>query len=294
MILNNFKSNDGDEDEEDVYPYIEEDKKHIIFSRNDGKKYKVKIPCSLRNNELYSTANKFKSNKYLFIKLYYKNQLLKENDEFSLNSILNGEEIQIVEDFDEFDLSYYNKYLSKNKNKNLLNIIFHFTSSKPKTMIFAKDTTIKEMVKIFFNEIKIPEINRKYFILNCNGINGDRLDFDDKCILEKSSLNRGDYSDIYVLELKNKYLEINGKILKANIYSKNELILKFLVGTLGRIKDFYSDLEYSLPGWEHIILKKVEINGKELKKDDNRTFSSFGIRENFNCYIEFIPKENKE
>jgi hypothetical protein len=53
------------DEEIDAYPYINEEKKLIIFERNDKKQVRVKVPLSLRNDELYSTAIKYQINEDL-------------------------------------------------------------------------------------------------------------------------------------------------------------------------------------------------------------------------------------
>ena len=78
-----------------------------------------------------------------------------------------------------------------------------------------------------------------------------------------------------------------GKILNFNIKS-NDSNLKFTVGSLVQIKDFYKGLKdciilYNLG----IKIDKVIINpgNIEIKKDDERTFSSIGIRKDFECKL---------
>ena len=98
----------------DIFPYIKEDKKEIIFITSDNKLEYIKIPKSLRKNELYYSANRFKNFKYSDIKLFHKNNLL-ENDDSSIDNISINDSIKIVEELD-VDLSYYNSLLEKYKN----------------------------------------------------------------------------------------------------------------------------------------------------------------------------------
>ena len=55
----------------DIYYYINEEKKVIIFERNDQRQFRVKVPISLRNNELYYTAMKYKINEFSDMDLFY-------------------------------------------------------------------------------------------------------------------------------------------------------------------------------------------------------------------------------
>ena len=97
-IMNDFKmnmmnnsyiiDNDNMNKFEDVYPYIKENKIGIILKGinniNNKKKY-ILIPSSLKKNELYYTAKKFRDiilddNIYSEIKLYHNNKLLNNDD----------------------------------------------------------------------------------------------------------------------------------------------------------------------------------------------------------------------
>ena len=78
-----------------------------------------------------------------------------------------------------------------------------------------------------------------------------------------------------------------GKILNFNI-KLNDSNLKFTVGSLVQIKDFYKGLKdciiwYSLG----IKIDKVILNpgNIEINKDDERTFSAIGIRKDFECKL---------
>jgi len=141
---------------QDCYPNNKELKKYIYFIRNiDGQRIGVKIPFSLKSEELYQAAENYKLYKYSDLKLFYKNNYLKE-DETPIGLISDGEEINIVEELDDIDFKYQS-YLSKNANNKKINIIFSFTDGFKRSMIFTLDTTVKEMIKIFFYENRIPE-----------------------------------------------------------------------------------------------------------------------------------------
>jgi len=110
----------------DVYYYINEKKKVIIFERNDQRQFRVKVPLSLRNNELYYTANKYKINEFSDMELFYDNNLL-NNDDSPINNIANGGKVIIVENLDEIKTSYYRKkYMPSLPRDNIINIIFKY------------------------------------------------------------------------------------------------------------------------------------------------------------------------
>ena len=56
---------------EDIYQFIKEPKKEIIFVTYDFKIKRVLIPKSLRKNELYYTSTRFICYKYSEIKLFH-------------------------------------------------------------------------------------------------------------------------------------------------------------------------------------------------------------------------------
>jgi hypothetical protein len=101
----NEDKNDDILEDIDVYPHIIEDKKFIFFVRNNSKNVIVRIPYSLRKNELYSTAEEFKIDKYSTIKLFYNNVLL-SNDESTINDKLEADKVSIIEEYSGVDENY--------------------------------------------------------------------------------------------------------------------------------------------------------------------------------------------
>jgi hypothetical protein len=272
----------------DVYPYIKENKKNIIFSRINNSNILVKIPISLRYNELYSTARKYRINIYSDIKLFYKNQILNE-DESTIDNILDNDIIYIYETLEGIDPSYYNLYLYQHNNEKQFNIIFNLLSTQvKKVMRFTLNTTIEEMIILFFCEMKISKKyqNNFKFIYNSITLNENEK----STLIQKGLMNN---SNIIIIELKQLKKIFEGKILNVTLKNKNKktLICEINAGTLQQIKNFYSDLENSLTNY---LIKDVEAEGHNLKKDDERTLSSIGIRNDFICYIGFKNKKDKD
>ena len=81
-----------------------------------------------------------------------------------------------------------------------------------------------------------------------------------------------------------------GKDLKVTLvnYNNNNIITNGKVGTLGQIKNLYDFVKYEI---ELLLTKKLLENpriypgGIEVKENDERTFSSIGIRDNFICKV---------
>ena len=146
---------------QDCYPNNKELKKYIYFIRNiDDQRIGVKIPFSLKSEELYQAAENYKLYKYSDLKLFYKNNYLKE-DKTPIGLIIDGEEINIVEELDDIDFTYQS-YLSKNANNKKINIIFSFTDGFKRSMIFNSTLGI-----LFYNkDNQIILLNKPYNLNN--------------------------------------------------------------------------------------------------------------------------------
>ena len=97
----------------DIYPYIKTDKRTIIFINLKNEHKKVLVPINIRKSELYGSSNEFKINKYSDLKLYHNGKLL-DNDDSTINCILSGDCIQIIEDLN-IDSYFINHFLKNMK-----------------------------------------------------------------------------------------------------------------------------------------------------------------------------------
>ena len=80
-----------------------------------------------------------------------------------------------------------------------------------------------------------------------------------------------------------------GKLIRVNIIINDKIIMRTNIGTLEQLKNFYKKLKdyyYSIYN-KSIENAKIYPEEIELKQDDERTFSSIGIREEFICKINF-------
>ena len=282
----NFNQNINDINQneiiEDVYDYIIEEKKNIIFIRYDNSTKKVKIPNSLRKNELYLTANLYKLNKYSDITLS-RNNLNLSADESSISDIPEGSEIYIIEELD-VDSQYYKNYLKKHENETKINISFETNEGRRRNLSLTLNTTIQEMIKIYLFESNIPEKYKNDFTFHFNGMT---INNEKSTLYEFQTIANG--SKIQVIE--NSYLvphKIKGKPIKASIMNKKDLLFNFKIGTLNQIKDLYSYLRTRINNFDEI--QKIEIEGREYKNEQNNTFSSIGIRKDFVCTIKYTEE----
>ena len=241
------------------------------------------VPCSLRKNELYYTANRIKKYEFSEMQLFHKGRFLSE-DETSIDCVENGDEIKIIEELHGVDFSYYELFLLRHKNENKITVFFHLYNGARKLINITLNTSVEEMIKIFFFEINVPDNKREYF---CLLYNSNRLNFHDKSTLKE----KGIVGNCTITVIKNDTLYYkfgDGKTLQVIIKDKNKEIYKTVVGTLQTIEDFYNKLSNEFPRFDFL---KIEINGKEFLKNDRRTFSSVGIRDDFTCYVEIIEKK---
>ena len=285
--INTFENKITLFDEEiDAYPYIKEKKKLIIFERNDKKQVRVKVPLSLRNNELYFTAIKYKINEFSDMDLFHDNNVLK-NDDSPIDNISDGDKVIIAEILDELNNSDYEKEYLPNLNINdIINIIFKFSSGKKKPMTFSRKTKIKEMLKMFLQENKILEKAKHHYKITYDS---ETLNFNDDSLI--GDIFKADGSIALVDQIEEKY--VPGKQLKVSLKNKNNPLLEIKTGTLEQIKSFYCNLEQNILSNKKI--KKVIIKGKAIDKKDESTFASYGIRNDFTCNILFMgDQESKE
>ena len=100
-------NNSNEKASENLFPYIQGERNEITFINSKNEMKIVKIPISLRKDEIYSIAEKYKSNKYYQIKHLLHNTIILENDDSSIDCILNGDSIKIIEFLEDCDLYYY-------------------------------------------------------------------------------------------------------------------------------------------------------------------------------------------
>jgi len=196
----------------------------------------------------------------------------------------------MIEDLD-VDLSYYNSLIETHKNSQIINIGFELLSGKKLNRGFPMNITIKEMIKAILSEMRIPYKYRNDYTFLDNGltlnVNSDKYLGNIFKDLEK----------ITIVELKKSIVAWApgpGKIIEftlVNDNNNNNIIIKAEVGTLEQIKDFYnkvkSEIEFFLTSKGNKLLENPRIypGGIEVKENDERTFSSIGIRDNFICKV---------
>jgi hypothetical protein len=284
---------------EDIYPYIKGKKINISFKNKDNEIKNVSIPTSLRNCELYYTADKI-NNPYFFeysdvnsIKLYLNNQLIPNNDEPINKNELNSAQIFIMETIE--DLSYYNSIIQKNQNIKKISIYFkNIDDGKKYTMLFPYNIKVKDILLSFLTKYKIPKSKRNYFSFTYST---QSLDLNQENLLNNERITNGSTINFSILDQNNySYLkkDIPGKKLNVSLLDKNDqLIGEFYGGSLQQIKTFYNALIKYLQKKEITFNLKpvILISGLEaiLNESNERTFSSFGKTSSFGISPSFFP-----
>jgi hypothetical protein len=152
---------------DDPLNYIEEEKIIVKFINGNKVLYNVKIPVSINKKDLYSIAEKYKSEYVTNILLVHNNSIL-DQDETSINFISNGDTIIIVEARYYQDNSYYN-FLIKNYNKDMIRIELY--GDIKRNFYFSGNISFSEMMKVIY--FSMDQDNRILKFLDYRNVNGN-------------------------------------------------------------------------------------------------------------------------
>ena len=274
-----FNENNYNENIEDVLPYIDEPKIILKFSTINsiakGALITVKLPKSLTKADLYTIAKKYQNDYSSNIILSCNNYLLK-NDDSLIDGIKEGSIINIIEDVDFPDGSYYNALMKKNEHYQRIQYIFRL-NGKSNVIKFPKNITVKEFKKAALSKLllnsKSHEIN-----ISCN---------DNSKIINE-------FPESKVFEIINPHMLQNhwkfGKSLIARTIDEKNYGSIIEIGNLNSINQLIYNIELNYCPNK---LKKLIINGKEFLKKEIKNFSlkSIGINDNFHCGVEFEKNE---
>ena len=204
------------------------------------------------------------------------------NDDSPTEFILEEDSIKIVNDVN-FNSLYYRAILERHKNSPIISVTFKGETGFQISRNFPIDITIKEMIKIFIFEMKIPkdEIFLYEFHLNC-----ERLKFDDNKLLKERIMS----GNVIKFLKKSSFISYQagpGKIFIIHIENDEREIFELETGTLSQIKNIYNLIKMILKNMDlKLIGNPILYPGEiELKDDDERTFSSIGIRDECIVYV---------
>ena len=286
-MMNNNNEEDNNNRFKDVYPYINGNKIQIILEGENNKRVYILIPTSLRSNELYYTARKYRNeilDKYYFskIKLYHNNILLNDDDT-PIEFINNGDTICMRRSISS---SYQNIF--QNQNPPMINIIFRFSDNIVDRFCrpFPINISIRQMFIFIFEEFfEENERNFFYFVYN-----GSVINTEDNTLLSNFFSIFSYYQNIEIKKFSNILEDLPGKVFNVSIQNNRNLELDFTVGTLEQIRSFRRRLNQGIENLRYSIINNPILNPGEgeieLSEDDERTFSSIGIRDNCICRVE--------
>ena len=208
--------------------------------------------------------------------MIYKYNILNKNEP-SIKSINNNDTIIIIEPRNFPDDSYYNSLYQRTTTKK--NILFIFQSGKEYNMVFPEDIKVSEIYKSF--SLKFGMDNNCFFLR----FNSKNLQHNDE-----STFDIINGIKIYVLE-NNKLIGGSivykyGKVILCNIFNDDK---KKMFETEIGVLNSTEELNNFIKKYTGKKIKKIKIGNKEIKeikKGDLRSLSSFGINEDFDCFLE--------
>ena len=286
-------------DRENEFSYIKDNKKLIYFISSGFNIIKTRIPNLITKSELYSIAKLFKDLSRTNILLIYSEKIL-ENNESSIEEISEGGNIIIIEDRyyqdDEYFITTKEKNIRNNDKK--MNIIL-----KDETKVFVneiiKDISLFELGNIgkFWTRFLIlsPDLcfsellEQIYLIYGSNpkdlrviGNDGTFINFDNhkKNMKIGDFLRDGDLISIYNSEIPILGCDILGKELIAK--AGNNIQIK--VGRLNSTNVLFC-IDHGFKYFKK-KLKSVTIKNKIIKCDEDNSFYSLGLNDNFECILD--------
>ena len=293
--LNEIKTNNEIKEYKDIYPNISEEKINIIFVMPNNEKKGFKIPLNLTRAEIYYTAYKLCENQKgefeykTLLKLIYKGNMLINDD--SKENLKNEDEIIIEQCLICYCLDFHDLIHGKTSN-----IKKHFIFSDSSNQIISADLpgdiTITEILE-FINSVynKLLDSNR----IKCEiYFNKKILEKKDKQIRNVVRFNKINDVNINIVIRNLVCLQKKpGKILKVEIQESDKFITEVSIGTFEKIKDFLEDLNNELAKYKiKSFTPYFENKGKrlDLKNNDERTFFSIDVKNNFNCILSSLVR----
>jgi len=206
--------------------------------------------------------------------LIYNNKILDDN-ESPINEIIDGDTIIIIEDRDYPDDSYYKLLQQKYKGINKLNIIFKGAFFPKSILVLSNDVTISEMLNAY--NLKHGVNHRDFYFCYCRKIINPNDNTKIGYIYNDGTIITG-YKRCDTLG----GIIIIGKEIKAKTRINGEKIEK-KIGTLNSTNILF-DYDYFEKYYKDD--KKIYIGKIIIKKEDNKSLFSLGIKKDFDFIIE--------
>ena len=283
QLLNNLDTNspllkEGN-DIDDPLPYVNEKKKLIKFINHDFKIFTVKVPISIDKKTLHDIAGLYKTMLVSKTLLIYMNCIL-HNDETSIDCIGDGDFVIIIENIYYLDDTYYNSLNNINYSGKIKNVFLEI-NGKRENMVVPSDTKLYQLYKAFI--FKFGCGYKFIYLYDGKSINGqDERDYLEGHII---SFYEYDFVKTYItilgkeINLKLDFIDNTGK--KISRFSGN-----YVVGIYNSTKKFTQMIELQ----KLIKIKRFYLGNKEINFEEDRSFLSFGIKEDTYGKILFIEK----
>lgn len=256
----------------DPLPYVRGEKKLIRLINSNYDIINAKIPKDITKFDFYSIVKIYKAFQISNMILIHKANIL-AHDESSIEEIMEGDTIIIIEDRDYPDDSYFNYIGQKYQSIDKLNI--KFESRFPRfNFIFSKDITISEMIKAYnlINGIN----NRNFYFYN----RGNQINPNDQTKIGKI------YNDKEKIEVYERLNVIGGIILFGKIIKAstkiNGVIIERKIGTLNSTQRLFDN---GLFGQYIKNNEKIYINKIIITQEDYISFKNLGIKNDFTFVI---------
>lgn len=269
----------------DPLHYVEAEKKIVKFINSEYRLFKVKLPINITKMDVYSIVEDFKDRRYSDILLVYKDAIL-EKDETSIDFISDDDTFIIIENRIYPNDSYYNSLIKQNINEKMYKIQIRIDNNIEEQFFlsFPSNIPISEMKKAI--ELKLGYLNILF--------SGKRLYRDDIIIknLFNSSNNNCPYNlNVYIPKGELLAFIKYGKQVLVNVIDKNgKKNYIDAIGLLNSNKFLIKMIEGQY--LDEYKVKKAYFNGKEISLDKEKSLNSYGIKDNFICEVEIIPKNN--
>ena len=297
---------------EDIYSYINMEKRDIIFIMPNKEKKCAKIPIFFSNEELYFTAYfliyRGEEEQFIYknlIKLNYKGNLLKYKDS-SIKNFKNNEEIEIEETsiYENINLNSLAEGESKEKISIRISDALNFQKDNSLVVVVSADITCKKLISCISN---LNFLDLKRVKINFNFNNKNLVANDTKL---KEYINNDKKENELVILIQNIFhlRRKPGKILSVIFKNKKKQIIKKLnslkVGSLETLSIFNRLLNEKLKKYlekgDYILQKTFIIEGKkdikidlENNKDKSKTLVEKGITKDFTCILSKKKKKKR-
>lgn len=255
---------------EQIFVNNRDPKKNLKFVDSNKKYYDIFFPKYISKKELYEIVETIFDKINLLI---FKDNVIDYNDT-SIDEIEEGSEIIIL-----FKDESYADYLNeKYKLLSKINISCSSSSSLKIGLYLPNEVSISQMIKAIMTKIYSKNNLNNYYIL----YNGTKLDFNDNRPIKSLSPNLISLTFVPYHEITNLG-PYRGKKIKIIIFNKESNVIKsFNYFKYEPLNEMFLEIEKLF----EFTINKIYLGTKELKKNEEKTLASIGVKNDIFCNIE--------